>query len=185
MPDEEEDEFDEEEDEFDEEDKDVNLQRIIDETPIEPSFRRLALHEIAPVLDQAETGVTLEQGVRGVFIQRDEDEQESGIYDTDNQRGENNRPGEAYTRVEDYAGAGNGEYDNSTMQTPDGSSGRMITGSMPGRFENPWGARQEGMGGSGMASGMNRTGAGNVDAGFQSQNYDPAEEKAKREKRRM
>ena len=63
----------------------------------------------------------------------------------------------------------------------------MISGSMPSRFENPWStSRDTDLSGSGMASGMDRTGRGNAGGGgFQQQNYDPAEEKAKRDKRRV
>ncbi|MFH1358989.1 MAG: hypothetical protein ABIH37_03820 [archaeon] len=168
-----------------EEVKDIDFKKIVDETLDVPNFRRIALEEMAP-LGPSETG-TLEQGFRSIRIQRlGSNEEEQGIYDTDRQTGREQRPGEAYTRVEDYASGADGDYGSFSSKSPDGSSGRMISGSMPSRFENPWGtSRDTDLSGTGMASGMDRTGRGNAGGGFQQRNYDPAEEKTKRDKRRM
>jgi hypothetical protein len=168
-------------DESDEEKELGALQDILDE-PTEfsiPNFRKRALEEISPVLSPSKTG-TNPRDVREISIEtRDKKEPQGGVYNTEDQiAGAGEQLGN-YSSQDAYQSESGGDYDSTQVQSPDGSSNRLVGQRARSGFGSP---RYPG---TGTNSGMNESESGM--GTMPNQSYDPSnpDERLKKEKRRM
>jgi len=173
-----------EEDEFEEEEEDSEEEpegspwSVIDETPSESGFTQRSLQEITPVLDQAETGGSLESVGRRFVIQDDDEQEQAGVYEADRAGGVDGAPQQDVYRTEgafDTADYESGETDGYPEQI--GSARQGIFGQR----------RQQGSFGPSMGEGgMGQdTMAGQQGVGLeQKREYESDQERKRREDRR-
>jgi len=155
------------EEEIQEEENEEELENIIrDETPEILDFRKTALEEILPTLQPRETQ-NLEQGIENIRITEEEDKP-AVSYDI--QQATNKTGYEGSTEYQLSTSSGN--YDPSSVQTPDGSPEKMRFRNQQDQFQ------QTGMGMSGQQPNQNQ--------GFQQRQYEADfERKTKEERKKM
>ncbi len=116
-----------EEPEFEEE-----LENIIEETPSAPfpEFRH-SLEEISPSLKPTEAP-SLEQGVENIQVESvQESDEKAVIYEQPTIYEESTSAGASYGLDTDYLSAATNKSYDTSIPTPDGSSGKMITDIQP------------------------------------------------------